>query len=137
MNGRAAFVAYIQGLDGIYGVLLSTTVQPEGMPLAPVGQSFVISDLLNVPVEAIGLVMGIGSYFIRQVSPQDHWTWPFGIIPMPLEPAHYLQYVMMFILGVLAGRCGWLEKMSHRVGASALAIGLLFALGNYVRGDGN
>ena len=22
---------------------------------------------------AIGLVMGIGSYFIRQVSPQDHW----------------------------------------------------------------
>ena len=39
-------------------------------------------------------------------------------------------------LGVLAGRCGWLEKMSNRTGASALAVGILFAIGNYVRGDG-
>ena len=23
--------------------------------------------------------MGIGSHFIRQVRPQDHWIWPFGI----------------------------------------------------------
>ena len=85
---------------------------------------------------AIGLAMGIGSYFIRQVSPQDHWIWPFGIIPLPMEPAHYLQYVMMFAIGVLAGRCGWLEKMSHRVGIASLVLGVLFALGNYVRGDG-
>ena len=85
---------------------------------------------------AIGLTMGIGSYFIRQLSPQDHWIWPFGIIPLPLEPAHYLQYVMMFAIGVLAGRCGWLERMSHRVGIAALVLGVLFALGNYVRGDG-
>ena len=85
---------------------------------------------------AIGAVMGVGSWFIRQVSPQDHWIWPFGIIPMPIEPAHYLQYVMMFVLGVLAGRCGWLERMSTRVGATSLALGLLLALGNYLRGDG-
>ena len=85
---------------------------------------------------AIGLVMGIGSYFIRQVSPQDHWIWPFGILPMPIEPAHYLQYVMMFAIGVLAGRCGWLEKMEHRVGIASLALGILLAFGNYVRGDG-
>ena len=85
---------------------------------------------------AVGLVMGIGSYFIRQVSPQDHWIWPFGILPMPLEPAHYLQYVMMFAIGVLAGRCGWLEKMSNRLGIASLALGALFAVGNYVRGDG-
>ena len=84
----------------------------------------------------VALLMGVGSYFIRQVSPQDHWIWPFGIIPLPMEPAHYLQYVMMFAIGVLAGRCGWIEKMSNPVGASSLAIGLLFALGNYVRGGG-
>ena len=84
----------------------------------------------------IALVMGVGSHFIRQVSPQDHWIWPFGILPMPLEPAHYLQYVMMFTIGVLAGRCGWLEKMTTRVGAASLAVGLLLALGNYLRGDG-
>ena len=85
---------------------------------------------------AVALVMGIGSHFIRQVSPQDHWIWPFGILPMPLEPAHYLQYVMMFAIGVLAGRCGWLEKMDNRVGVASLALGILLAIGNYVRGDG-
>ena len=85
---------------------------------------------------AFALVMGVGSYFIRQVSPQDHWIWPFGIIPLPLEPAHYLQYVMMFAMGVLAGRCGWIEKMGRGVGAASLALGVLFAVGNYVRGDG-
>jgi len=52
------------------------------------------------------------SYFIRQVSPQDHWIWPFGIIPLPMEPAHYLQYVMMFVLGILAYRFQWLDKMN-------------------------
>ena len=85
---------------------------------------------------AFALVMGVGSYFIRQVSPQDHWIWPFGIIPLPLEPAHYLQYVMMFAAGVLAGRCGWIEKMGRGAGAASLALGVLFAVGNYVRGDG-
>ena len=43
----------------------------------------------------VALLMGVGSHFIRLVSPQDHWIWPFGIIPLPMEPAHYLQYVMM------------------------------------------
>ncbi|MBR6183198.1 MAG: acyltransferase [Bacteroidales bacterium] len=85
---------------------------------------------------AFALVMGVGSYFIRQVSPQDHWIWPFGIIPLPLEPAHYLQYVMMFAAGVLAGRCGWIEKMGRGAGAASLALGVLFAVGNYLRGDG-
>ena len=58
----------------------------------------------------VALLMGIGSYFIRLVSPQDHWIWPFGIIPLPMEPAHYLQYVMMFVMGVLAYRFQWLNK---------------------------
>jgi peptidoglycan/LPS O-acetylase OafA/YrhL len=84
----------------------------------------------------IGLGMGIGSFIIRKVSPQDHWIWPFGIIPLPMEPAHYLQYVMMFVLGILARRFGWVEKMSDRLGATALTIGLLLASGIYFRGHG-
>ena len=31
-----------------------------------------------------GIIMGVGSHFIRMVSPQDHWIWPFGIIPLPM-----------------------------------------------------
>ena len=81
----------------------------------------------------VALLMGVGSYFIRQVSPQDHWIWPFGIIPLPMEPAHYLQYVIMFVLGILAYRFQWLEKMSNSVGFTALLIGIGLAIGNYLR----
>ena len=83
-----------------------------------------------------GGVMGIGSYLIRLVSPQDHWIWPFGIIPLPMEPAHYLQYVMMFIIGIMACRFHWLDKMSNTTGALSLLIGCLFALGIYLRNGG-
>ena len=55
------------------------------------------------------LVMGIGSYFIRQVSPQDNWI---GLSLWIFEPAHYLQYVMKFALGILAYRFCWLDKMT-------------------------
>jgi len=83
-----------------------------------------------------GGIMGIGSYLIRTVSPQDHWIWPFGIIPLPMEPAHYLQYVMMFVVGILASRFDWLEKMTNTTGVLSLVIGCLLALGIYLRDDG-
>ena len=84
----------------------------------------------------VALLMGVGSYVIRQISPQDHWIWPFGIIPLPMEPAHYLQYVMMFVLGILAYRFQWLDKMSNSVGSMALLIGIALAMGNYLRDGG-
>ena len=84
----------------------------------------------------VSLLMGVGSYFIRQVSPQDHWIWPFGIIPLPMEPAHYLQYVIMFALGILAYRFQWLDKMSNVTGLTALLIGVGLATGNYLRDGG-
>ena len=84
----------------------------------------------------VSLLMGVGSYFIRQVSPQDHWIWPFGIIPLPMEPAHYLQYVMMFAMGILAYRFLWLDKMSNGTGFTTLLIGIALAVGNYLRDSG-
>ena len=84
----------------------------------------------------VALLMGVGSYFIRQVSSQDHWIWPFGIIPLPMEPAHYLQYVMMFVLGILAYRFQWLDKMTNGVGLTAMLIGFALAMGNYLRDGG-
>ena len=84
----------------------------------------------------VALLMGIGSYFIRQVSPQDHWIWPFGIIPLPMEPAHYLQYVMMFVLGILAYRFQCLDRMGNGTGFTTLLIGVALAVGNYLRDGG-
>lgn len=83
-----------------------------------------------------GGIMGIGSYLIRLVSPQDHWIWPFGIIPLPMEPAHYLQYVMMFVVGILTSRIRWLERISKATGFLSLVIGCLLALGIYLRDGG-
>ncbi len=94
------------------------------------------SNLTIIGLLIVSLLMGVGSYFIRQVSPQDHWIWPFGIIPLPMEPAHYLQYVMMFVLGILAYRFQWLDKMDNCTGFMALLIGAGLVIGNYLRADG-
>ena len=53
-----------------------------------------------------------------------------------MEPAHYLQYVMMFAVGILASRFHWLEKMSNTTGILSLLIGCLLALGIYLRDGG-
>ena len=87
-----------------------------------------------VELLAVALVMGVGGYFIRQISPQDNWIWLLGFIH--IEPAHYLQYVIMFILGVLAYRGQWLTGMNNRTGAISLLIGSALAIGDYVRNDG-
>ena len=87
-----------------------------------------------VELLAVALVMGVGGYFIRQVSPQDNWIWLLGFIH--IEPAHYLQYVIMFVMGVLAYRGQWLTGMNNRTGAISLLIGSALAIGDYVRNDG-
>lgn len=84
----------------------------------------------------LGLMMGVGSHIIRQFYPQDYWTWPFGIIPLPMEPAHYLQYIMMFMIGILARRFNWLDKITNTTGRWTFLIGTLFAIGIYVRKGG-
>lgn len=91
-------------------------------------------DLSFAVLLVLALVMGIGGHLIRQVSPQDHWIWVLGILH--IEPAHFLQYVMMFATGVLAYRFQWLEKMRNGIGAAALAIGVALAIGNYLRDGG-
>lgn len=82
----------------------------------------------------VAFLIGFGGHLIRQVSPQDNWIWLLGFIK--IEPAHYLQYITMFVMGVLAYRFQWLEKMSNTLGAVSLAIGVALALGNYLRDDG-
>lgn len=79
----------------------------------------------------LGLVIGIGSFFIRRVSPQDNWI----MVPLKLEPAHYLQYVVLFVVGILVGRFRWFEKMSNVTGAVSLLVGAALAVGMYIIGD--
>ena len=78
-------------------------------------------------------VMGAGSFAVRQFYNQDEWIfwWVYKF-----EPAHYLQYIMMFIFGVTAGRGDWFNKMTSAVGRTSLIIGVLLSIGNYLRDDG-
>ncbi len=92
------------------------------------------SKLSMIGLLIASLIMGIGSYFIRQVSPQDHWINALGFLH--IEPAHYLQYVMMFIFGILARRFNWIEKLTDKTGGLSLLMGGLFAIGIYIRNDG-
>ena len=82
----------------------------------------------------VAIVMGVGGHLIRQVSPQDNWIWLFGFIH--IEPAHYLQYIMMFVLGILAYRYQWLTEMKNATGRVALLIGVAFVVGNCLRDGG-
>ena len=79
------------------------------------------------------VVMSAGSLLLRKFYNQDQWIflWIFKF-----EPVHYLQYLMMFTLGVLAGRGDWFNKMTKGVGLTSLIIGLLLCTGNYLRGNG-
>lgn len=83
---------------------------------------------------AIGLLMGIGGYFIRLVSPQDNWIWLLGIIH--IEPAHYLQYIMMFVLGIISYRYQWFDRIKNSTGLCALVIGIALMIGNLLRDNG-
>ena len=84
-----------------------------------------------VIIFAVG--MSAGSFILRKFYNQDEWIfiWIFKF-----EPVHYLQYLMMFIFGVLAGRGDWFNKMTKGVGLTSLIIGLLLCIGNYLRGNG-
>lgn len=101
--------------------------------VSPVGEGCSSRPTL-VGMLIVALIMGVGGYFIRQVSPQDNWIWLLGFIH--IEPAHYLQYAMMFVLGILAYRFQWLSRMSNTTGVLSLVIGLAFVVGNYLRDDG-
>lgn len=63
--------------------------------VSPVGEGCSSRPTL-VGMLIVALIMGVGGYFIRQVSPQDNWIWLLGFIH--IEPAHYLQYAMMLCL---------------------------------------
>ena len=84
-------------------------------------------------ITVFAVVMGIGSYAIRQIYNQDDWIflWVYKF-----EPVHYLLYIMMFAFGVMAGRGDWFNRMTNTVGRTSLIIGLLLCIGNYLRADG-
>lgn len=68
------------------------------------------------------------NYVVRPIYPQDKWIALFGFLVC--EPAHLTQYVLLFVMGILASRRNWLDRMPKSMGivAFVLAIGLACCL---------
>ena len=63
------------------------------------------------------------TFCIRIWWPQDEWLARWGLIQ--LEPAHLPQYLLLFVLGCMAQRNNWLERLPARIAWFWLVLGLL------------
>lgn len=64
-------------------------------------------------VAAFWVVLTAATFVVRLWWPVDRWTLALGFFRT--EVAHLPQYVLMFVLGVVAGRRRWLESLSDRL----------------------
>lgn len=73
----------------------------------------------------MAVISGLLSVWIRQYYQVNEWV-NIGILG--IEPAHIFTYIIMFILGIWAGKNGWLNKIPPRIGRYSLAISLLLGI---------
>lgn len=80
------------------------------------------------------MIIGAFSFIIRKYYSVNEWVTLLGIIGF--EPAHIVQYIIMFILGIIANNNNWLNKLNKKIGVISLSIGLiliiLFCTKNYI-----
>jgi len=82
----------------------------------------------------LAVLMGLGVSLMRNHFAQDYWARVLGFLFF--EPARYLEYVVMFLVGILAYRLNSLELMDRRTGLACLIVGIALATGNYLRAGG-
>lgn len=79
----------------------------------------------------LALLLSAVTYYVRLTKPINHWELVGGFLFS--EPAHLPQYVLMFVLGIVAWRKNWFETLSPAVGKTLLAVGLGMTLVVYAR----
>ncbi len=80
---------------------------------------------------AFAVLLSVVTYFVRQTKPIDHWEMFGGFLYSEL--AHLPQYVLLFVLGIVAWRKNWFETLSPAVGKTLLVVGAGMALMVYLR----
>ncbi|MEJ0011549.1 MAG: acyltransferase family protein [Bauldia sp.] len=74
------------------------------------------------------LALGIVGVLVRIAYPQDVWVHVLWLVPV--EPAHLPQHLSLFVIGIVAGRGDWFNKIPARmawwfpVGVAAFALAL-------------
>jgi len=74
-------------------------------------------------------VIAVSSLFVRQWYPIDYWVGLFGFFQV--EIAHWPQYIVMFIVGVIAYRKNWLNTLNAKTGYVCLVLAGLLVVGVY------
>ncbi len=79
----------------------------------------------NALILGVMAAMAVATYLIRLDYPVDRWV-TLGFV-LPVEPAHFPQYAILFFGGVLAGRSRLIERMPTGQAFGWLRVGLALA----------
>ena len=78
----------------------------------------------------IFFVIAVPSFIVRIWYPIDYWRGLFGFFQV--EIARWSQYLVMFIVGIIAYRKNWLVTLKARTGYIALFIAILNVVARYI-----
>jgi glucan biosynthesis protein C len=100
-------------IDGLWrGLAKPTANLPQGDSKAPG----------NVAIAVFALGLGLVTWAVRIWYPIDRWV---TILLMPVEIAHLPQYIILFVLGIVAYRHNWFVGISEAVGKLWLGIAII------------
>ena len=77
----------------------------------------------------IFVVIAASSLIVRIWFPVDYWAGLLGFFQV--EIAHWPQYLVMFVVGIIAYRKNWLNTLKIKIGYACLLIALLLVVGVY------
>lgn len=80
----------------------------------------------GIQILVFSIILGAFTAWVRLYFPQDSWLSFLGIFPV--EPAHLLQYVCLFIIGIIAGKNHWLTTFNTRIAYRSSVTGILIFL---------
>jgi len=72
------------------------------------------------------LTLALGTYLVRCVFPVG-WV----LQPVGFQLGHFVQYVTLFVLGIMAQRGQWLNRLNYKMGKSFLIIALLMLIAGF------
>ena len=120
--GHAWFLEHLLVYSMFYWFLRKIFKRPF---LSQESRSFSVMHIL-----VISLIVAAISFIVRIWYPIDVWEGIFGFFQV--EVAHWPQYLILFVTGIIAYRKNWLSTLKTRTGYASLLIGILMAIAIYI-----
>jgi len=84
----------------------------------------------NAAILGYVLLLALVTFVVRIEYPINRWVYLFGFVYS--EVGHLPQYASLFVIGLVAARGQWLQRLPTRRGMLWLGIGVLVATGRYL-----